>query len=323
MRKIKDVLVATFKGWSEDKAPKLAAALAYYSCFALPPLLVIAIWIAGAAFGKDAAMGQVVEQIEGLVGRTSAETIQEVLVKVGEFKAGVVGTIIGVLALIFGASGVFGELQDSLNVIWKVKKKPGRGVLGTLKDRFFSLTMVFGLGFLLLISLVLSAGLSALAHWVTGPQAGFFLQALSFVVSVAVVAVVFTLLFRFVPDARTPWKYSLIGGAATALLFSAGKFALGAYLGQSKIATSYGAAGAFLLVLLWVYYSSQILFLGAELTTTLAAQSGAAPKPDPDAVRSEEVPSRTARHRAPAEPHRRRGALEILISWGKNRRRPR
>jgi membrane protein len=323
MRKIKDVLVATFKGWSEDKAPKLAAALAYYSCFALPPLLVIAIWIAGAVFGKDAAMHEVVAQMEGLVGRTSAETIQAVLVTVGELRAGVVGTIVGILALVFGASGVFGELQDSLNVIWKVKKKPGRGILGTLKDRFFSLTMVFGLGFLLLISLVLSAGLSALSTWVAGADAGIVLQVLSFVVSLTIVGSVFTLLFRFVPDARTPWKYSLTGGMATAILFSAGKFALGAYLGHSKIATSYGAAGAFLLVLLWVYYSSQILFLGAELTTTLAARSGAAPQPDPDAVRSEQ-PARTRTHRAPAEsPRRRQRALEFLITWGRNRRRNR
>jgi membrane protein len=321
MRKIKDTLIATFRGWSEDKAPKLAAALAYYSCFALPPLLVIAIWVAGAAFGKDAAMGEVVTQIEGLVGRTSAETIQAVLVKVGQLRAGVVGTIIGVLALMFGASGVFGELQDSLNIIWKVKKKPGRGILGTLKDRFFSLTMVFGLGFLLLISLVLSAGLSALAHWVSGPNAGVLLQILSFVVSLAIVGAVFTMLFRFVPDARTPWKYSLIGGLTTAVLFSAGKFALGAYLGQSKIATSYGAAGAFLLVLLWVYYSSQILFLGAELTTTLAARSGAPPKPDPDAVRSEKTTVRTPTPREPAKTHRRRRVVEILIPWGRHRRR--
>ena len=321
MKRIKEALGATFRGWKDDKAPKLAAALAYYSCFALPPLLVIAIWIAGVAFGREAAMGEVVKQIEGMVGRTSAETIQTILVKAGELRPGVLGTIIGVLALLFGASGVFGELQDSLNIIWKVKKKPGRGILGTLKDRFFSLTMVLGLGFLLLISLILSAGLSALGTWIGGEDAGWLLQAASFLVSLAIVSGVFTLMFRYVPDARTPWKYALIGGVATAVFFSAGKFAIGAYLGHSKIATAYGAAGAFLLVLLWVYYSSQILFMGAELTTALATRSGAAPKPDEDAVREKKENSRVrSKSTEPAE-HRRRGGVEILFRWGRRRQR--
>ena len=313
MKRLKDLLVATFRNWSDDKAPKLAAALAYYSCFALPPLLVIAIWIAGAVFGKAAAMGEVVHQIEGLVGRSSAETIQQILIRVGELKAGAIGTVVGALALLFGASGVFGELQDSLNIIWKVKKKPGRGILGKLKDRFLSLTMVMGLGFLLLVSLVLSAGLSALGSWIGGAEAGFLLIALSFVVSLAIVASIFSLLFRFVPDARTPWKYAWIGGLATAVLFSGGKFALGAYLGTSKIATSYGAAGAFLLVLLWVYYSSQILFLGGELTTALSSRSGGGPKPDEDAIR---IPAATSRHRTSPggrETSRRKGTVIIGV----------
>jgi membrane protein len=295
MRKYKDLVVSTFKRWSGDKAPKLAAALAYYSCFALPPLLVIAIAVAGLVFGREAAMGQVVGQIQGMVGRDNAQTIQDILVRVAEFKPGVVGTLIGVLALLFGASGVFGELQDSLNIIWKVEKKKGRGVVGKIKDRFFSLTMVFGLGFLLLVSLVLSAGLAALSDWIGGPDAGSVFKGLSFLVSLLIVTAVFALLFRYVPDARTPWKFALIGGSITAVLFSTGKFALGAYIGSSKIATSYGSAGAFLLILLWVYYSSQILFLGAEFTTELSRRFGHAPKPDKDAVRQRRSAATAAR----------------------------
>ncbi len=282
---LKQLLVPTWKNWISDKAPKMAAALAYYSCFALPPLLVIAISMAGLAFGREAAMGQVVEQIQGLVGKANAETIQTILVKISHLKTGLLGTLIGAAALLFGASGVFGELQDSLNVIWKVQKKPGRGVLGTLKDRFCSLTMVMGLGFLLLISLVLSAGLSALGNWLGGETKGVVLQIVSVVASVILVSAVFTLMFRYVPDARTPFKWCLLGGGMTAAFFVAGKFVLGAYLGHSTIATSYGAAGAFLLILLWVYYSSQILFFGAELTTTLASTFGPKPKPDEDAAR--------------------------------------
>lgn len=285
MRKLWSILVATFKNWSSDKAPKMAAALAYYSCFALPPLLVIAISIAGLVFEKEAAMGQVVTQLQGLVGKDNAEAIQGILVRVGQLKAGVIGTIIGIAALLFGASGVFGELQDSLNVIWKVKKKPHRGILGTLKDRFFSLTMVLGIGFLLLISLVLSAVLGALSDWVGGGSSSVLLKIASVATGVLMAVALFSLLFHLVPDAKTRFKWSLAGGTVTALLFAGGRFALGAYLSSSAIATSYGAAGAFLLVLLWVYYSSQILFFGAELTTTLAAHFDRAPKPDGDAVR--------------------------------------
>ena len=297
--------------WSEDKAPKMAAALAFYSCFALGPLLFLAIQVAGLVFGREAAQGQVVHEIQGLVGKESAKAVEDVLRNLSEPKTGLLASIIGFVALLIGASGVFGELQDSFNVIWKVEKKPGRGVWGTLKDRFLSLSMVFGLGFLLLISLVLSAGLSALGTWIGGEDAGWLLQAASVLVSLGVVTTIFALMFRALPDARTSWKDAWFGGLLTAALFTLGKFAIGVYLGQGSVATTYGAAGAFLLVLLWVYYSSQILFLGAEVTKAYADLRGHAPAPDPDAVPAENA----GRARSP------RHSAEIVIQLGSRRRR--
>src|SRR5688572_12466181 len=262
----------------------MAAALAFYSSFALAPLLFIAIVIAGVVFGQDAARARVVGEIQGLIGEQSARAFDGILRKVSEPKSGLLASLVGLLALLFGASGVFAELQDSLNVVWKVKKKPGRGLLGTVKDRFLSFTMVLGLGFLLLVSLVVSAALAALAEPIGGADAGILLKALSFLFSLSVVTALVTLMFRFLPDARTRWTEAIAGGAITAFLFTLGKFAIGAYLGQGTVATTYGAAGAFLLVLLWVYYSSQILFLGAEVTKAYADLRGHAPAPDPDAV---------------------------------------
>lgn len=317
MKNLLKVVKTAFGSWSTDKAPKMAAALAYYSAFALAPMLFIAIAVAGLAFGQEAARGQVVSQIEGLVGEDSAKAIQDVLQKVNQPKASIVASIIGFFALLFGASGVFGELQDSLNVIWKVKKKPGRGILGTLKDRFLSFSMVLGLGFLLLVSLVVSAGLAALGNLIGGDDAGFLLKALSFVFSFVVVTGLFSLMFRYLPDARTRWKHALIGGAVTAILFTAGKFAIGAYLGHSKVVSTYGAAGAFLLVLLWVYYSSQILFLGGEVTKAYADADGRAPAPDPDAVRVKETATGPAKRAVDSsrdrKPATRARGREIII----------
>jgi membrane protein len=317
MKRIVGIARTAFSRWSSDKAPKMAAALAFYSSFALPPLLFIAIAIAGLAFGQDAARQQVVAQIQGLIGADSARALDDILQKLNTPKTGALASILGVLALFFGASGVFGELQDSLNVVWKVKKKAGRGILGTIKDRFLSFSMVLGLGFLLLVSLVVSAGLAALGNLIGGADAGVLLKALSFVFSFAVVSALFMLMFRFLPDARTRWREALLGGAITAFLFTLGKFAIGAYLGRGKIATTYGAAGAFLLVLLWVYYSSQILFLGGEVTKAYADSAGRAPAPDPDAVRAEAAAVGNGKHSPRGGRRRRR---EIVVHLGRRRR---
>jgi len=317
MKRLFGLLGKTFKRWSLDKAPKLAAALAYYSAFAIAPLILIAIGVAGLVFGAEAARGEIMGQLQGLIGQENARTVEETLQRVNKPRAGILATLLGGLALLFGASGVFGELQDSLNLIWKVEKKPGRGILGKIKDRFLSFTMVVGLGFLLLTSLVVSAGLAALGNWIGGDDAGWLLKAASFLVSLALIAGLFTAMFRFLPDARTPWKPLWIGGIVTAALFVGGKFALGAYLANSAAATAYGAAGAFLLVLVWVFYSAQILFFGAELTKTLAEAQGAPPRPDDDArrLRTNGAPA----GRAPRGSRRRRRTArgrEITIRMG-------
>lgn len=275
---------ATVSSWSGDRAPKMAAALAYYSAFALAPLLLIAIAVAGLVFGADAARGAVVREVGGLVGPDGARAVEEILARAWRRREGALALGLGVAALLVAATGVFGELQDSLNTIWKVEKKPGRGLLGTLKDRFLSFTMVLGLGFLLLVSLVATAALQAFADFLTGEAKTVLLQILNFLVSFGVIAGLFTALFKLLPDAETRWRDAAVGGAATALLFTAGKILIGLYLGRSATASSFGAAGSFVILLLWLNYSAQILFLGAEFTKQFADRRGRPPRPDPDAV---------------------------------------
>ena len=280
------LIKATFSEWSEDKAERLAAALAYYSVIALAPLVVIVIAIAGLVFGRDAAQGQIVGQITSLVGQQSAEAIQGIIANASRPKSGIWATVFGVAALLFGASGVFGQLQDGLNTVWEVKPKPGRGILGILKDRFLSLTMVLGVGFLLLISLVISAALSALGVYLNGllPLPGVVLQVVNFIISFVVITLLFALLFNVLPDAKIAWGDVWIGAAITALLFVIGKFLLGLYIGRSSLGSAYGAAGSLIVILVWVYYSAQIVFFGAEFTQVYANRYGSQIKPDKDAV---------------------------------------
>jgi len=285
-RGILRLLRSTFSGWSEDRAPKMAAALAYYTAFAVAPLLLIAIALAGFFFGADAARGAVVHQIAGLVGQQGAETIQEILARAWQPKTGILATVIGVVALLIASSGVFGELQDSLNLIWKVKKRPGRGILGTISDRFLSFSMVVGVGFLLLVSLVASAALEALAGYMTDwAGGGLLIRALNFAISFGIITALFAALFKVLPDARSRWRDVWVGAAFTAFLFTVGKLLIGLYLGRSTVGTTYGAAGSFVVFLLWINYSAQIVFLGAEFTKTYADLYGRPPAPDRDAMR--------------------------------------
>jgi len=277
--------------WSADRAPKMAAALAFYTAFAVAPLLLIAIAVAGLLFGQDAARGHVVEQLSGLLGREGAEAIQDILRKAWQPQSGKIATLLGLAAFIVAATGVFGELQDSLNQIWKVRKKPGRGLLGLIKDRFLSMTMVLGIGFLLLVSLVLTAALNALgSSLVTWAGGGTALRALGFIASFGLVAALFAAIFKVLPDAETRWRDVWTGALLTAFLFAVGKFLIGLYLGKSAVGSTYGAAGSFVVFLLWVNYSAQILFLGAEFTKAVADRNGAPPKPDADAVTIPDAP---------------------------------
>jgi membrane protein len=281
-----DLFKSTFNEWSEDKAVRLAAALAYYTVVALAPLLIIVTAIAGLFFGRDAVEGQVVGQIGGLVGEQSAETVRGMMASASQPETGIFATIFGVATLLFGASGVFGELQDGLNTVWEVKPKPDRGWMGIIKDRFLSMTMVLGTGFLLLVSLVVSAGLAAMGNYLETVLAlpEIVLQALNFIISLSVITLLFALIFRFLPDAEVAWSDVWIGAGLTALLFTIGKLLLGLYLGRSSFASDYGAAGSIIVILIWIYYSAQILFFGAEFTQVYANKYGSRIKPDEDAV---------------------------------------
>lgn len=280
-----------FQGWMEDGSLELGAALSYYTAFSLAPLLVIAIAIASLAFGRQAVEGQLFAEIRGLVGPQSAATIQSMIASAGRRGSGTFATVVSVVVILFGASGVFGQLQTSLDRIWHVAPKPDRGVWGLLRDRFLSFSMVLGVGFLLLISLVVSAALSAIGAFATGylPAIAPFLQAVGFVVSFAVITALFAMIFRFLPDARVDWKDVWVGALATALLFTIGKTLIGLYLGRASVSSSYGAAGSLIVVLLWVYYSAQILFFGAEFTKVWAVRYGGKIVPDENAVRVRRV----------------------------------
>lgn len=228
-----EVLKQTSSEWLEDCAARLGAALAFYSVLSLAPLLVIVLAIAATVFGEEAARGQLMAQIEDMVGTEGARAIQEMLAHAQQRESGILATALGVITLLFGAAGVFGQLQDALNTIWEVQSKPGRAIWDFLKARFFSFAMVLGTGFLLLVSLVLSAGLAALTQYMSGalPGLGSVWEVVNFVVSFGVITLLFALIFKVVPDVKIAWKDVWIGAALTALLFTIGKFLLGLYFG--------------------------------------------------------------------------------------------
>jgi membrane protein len=276
----------TFSDWSSDKAPRLAAALAYYTIFSIAPLLIVILAIAGLVFGQKAAQGQLTSQIQQLVGPASAQAIQEMLAHARHPTHSIVATVIGTITLVLGAGGVFGALQDALNTIWGVEPKPNAGFMRMVKDRFLSFSMVLGLGFILMVSLVLSAGISAVASYFGGRLSGapWLWEALNTVVSFGIFALLFAMMFKILPDAKVQWRDVWIGALLTALLFTIGKFAIGLYLGRGAVGSAYGAAGSFVVLLLWIYYSAQILFFGAEFTKVYAKRYGSKIVPDEDAI---------------------------------------
>jgi membrane protein len=292
---IKNLIQETFKEWSEDKASRLAAALSYYTIFSIAPLLMIAIALAGLVFGREAATNQVVGEIRGLVGEDGAQVIQTILQNASKTTSGVLATVVGIVTLLIGASGAFGQLQDSLNTIWEVKPREGRGIKGILRDRFLSFSMVLVIGFLLLVSLVLSAVLSGIGKYLAEvlPMSSVVLQAINFGISLGVTSLLFALIFKVLPDAYIRWRDVWVGSVVTALLFSLGRFLIGLYLGRSSVSSAYGAAGSLVVVLLWIYYSAQILFLGAEFTQVYASKFGKSIIPKPNAVRLQPAPPDT------------------------------
>ncbi|MFY0578376.1 YihY/virulence factor BrkB family protein [Cystobacter fuscus] len=270
--------------WSDDNAPMFAASLSYYTLFSIAPVLVIAVSVAGMVFGEEAARGQIQAQLEDLVGRGSAEVIGQMMISARKPGAGILATTLGLVALIFGATGVFVQLQDSLNHIWNVKPKPRNGVIAFLRSRFLSFAMVLVIGFLLLVSLVVSAVLAALGAWFSNLLPGWTVmwQGVNLLISFGVITVLFAMMYKLLPDTHVSWRDVWLGAAVTSLLFSLGKFLIGLYLGRSAVASSYGAAGSLAVVLLWVYYSAQILFLGAEFTQVYARSHGSHSHPARD-----------------------------------------
>jgi membrane protein len=286
---LKYLVIQSFKEWSEDKASRLAASLAYYTIFSIPPLLIIILAITGQIF--DDAQARITAEINGFIGETGGEAVVAILDNASRPEGTIIATIVSVVVLFLGASGVFGQLQDALNTIWEVQADPNRGFLGTIKDRFFSFTMVLGTGFLLLVSLIISASLAALNEFITGivPEAVILATIINFVVSFAIITFLFALIYKVVPDVKINWRDVWIGAAVTALLFTLGKWANIFYMERSAPASTYGAAGSLIIILLWVYYSAQILFLGAEFTQVYANRYGSRLVPERGAIPLEEA----------------------------------
>jgi membrane protein len=278
------LFLQAYREWSEDCALRFSAALAYYSIFAMAPLVIIAISVAGLAFGEDAARGQIYQQIEWLIGHKAALEIQSVIQASSDRGKSTLGTVIGVITLIIGASGVFGQLKDALNSIWGVQLRPGKPWLSLIKDYLQDFSMVLGIGFLLLISLVISAALQALNRLLaTYLQLPGFIAPLTAVVSFLVLIVLFAAIFKVLPDVEISWQDVWIGATVTAILFTVGKYLIGLYLGSSSIGSSFGAAGALILILVWIYYSTTIFLFGAEFTKAYADQFGSGIHPSRNA----------------------------------------
>jgi membrane protein len=274
---------ATYTKWDEDHAQTLGAALAFYTVFSMAPLLLLVIAIAGFVFGQEAAQGQIIGQIQDLVGVDSAKAIQSMIEEVRKPSAGIIATVLAIIMLLFGATGVFAQLQESLNTIWKVEEKPGEGMWKMIKNRFISLLAVLGTGFLLLISLVISAGLSAVGTTLGDvlPFPEFLLHIINFFVSFAIVTLLFAMIYKLLPDMSIQWNDVWIGAIITSLLFTIGKFFIGIYLGKSDVGIAYGAAGSLAVILIWVYYASQIFLFGAEFTAVYAESHGSRFAPAP------------------------------------------
>lgn len=260
------------RGWSAHRAQRLGAALAFYTTLAIAPLTLIAIAIAGYFFGQEAARGEIVDQIEHFVGRDGATVIETLIKKASEPRHSRVATVLSIGLLLFGATNVFAELKDSLDTIWEVKPKPGLGLWAMIKVQALSFGIVLGTGFLLLISLLLTALLTAFAAWLSRwlPVTVSLVRFFDIPVSFIVITLLFALIFKVLPAATVRWNDVWIGAVLTAVLFMIGKSLIAVYIARAGVGSVYGAAGSLVVVLIWTYYSSQILFFGAEVIRAAA-----------------------------------------------------
>jgi len=271
------LLKETIKGFVADDAIKLSAALSYYTFFSLPPLLIIISSLCGFFFGAEAVRGEIFGQINGLVGNNAALQIQETIKNVKLSNSNSFATILGVIILLIGASGVFAEIQDSINYIWGIKAKPKRGLIKFIKNRLMSFSMIGSAGFLLLVGLIINSLMDVLNKGLATyfPQDTIYLfYVINIIIMFIIITLLFTIIFKSLPDGKVVLLDCLIGASFTAFLFMIGKFAIGFYLGKSSISTVYGAAGSVILILVWVYYSAIILYFGAEFTKVYANTQG-------------------------------------------------
>jgi membrane protein len=280
-----DLLTATVSEWSQDRVPRMGAALACYAVFSIAPLVMLVIAVASLVFQRDRVEGAIHRELQHTFGDPVAGAIAGIVTNADHSGSMTAATVVGILVLLFGASGVFGELQDSLNSIWKVQPKPGRAWLTIIKERFISFTMVLGTGFLLLVSLVINTALTAVSNYFAHLLPGAWVwQVVNQVVSFAFIACVFALIYKEVPDVKVAWRDVWVGAVVAALLFTLGKYVLGLYLGLASTTSAYGAAGSLVAFLIWVYYSAQILLFGAELARVYTKKYGNGSRPADNAV---------------------------------------
>ena len=282
------LLKQTYKEWMEDEPFDLSSSVAYYAIFSLPALLIIIISIAGVVFGKEAVQGQISSQIGAMIGPQAGKDIQDMIANAYKSDNSIISTVIGIATLLFGSTGVFLQLQKSLNTVWEVKPDPKAGIKKLVIDRATSLGIIVAIGFILLISLVVTAGLSALSNWIQSRLPDFILYIfyiVNFVVSLGIVTMLFAIIFKVLPDIKIKWRHVWIGAGVTALLFELGRFGLGLYFGKSEPASAYGAAGTVILMMLWVYYSCLILFFGAQFTQVYSKRHGKDLPPSDHAVK--------------------------------------
>jgi membrane protein len=286
---IKALVNESFDEWSKHKAPRLGASLAFYTLLSLTPLLLVVVSIVGLVFGHNAAERDIIQQVRMLIGAPGAQAIQAVLQGSRNTTHGIIATVVGVVTLLFGASGVLIELQDALNTIWEVPDRTLAGwskITGFVKQRLFSFAIVLAIGFLLVVSLAVSAWVAAIGALSASilPAQETVLHILNALLSFIVITGLFAAIYKIMPDVRIEWRDVVLGGAATSLLFTIGKFVLGLYLGKASIASTYGAAASIVVLIIWVYYSGQIFFFGAELTRSFANRYGSRPNLHPDGM---------------------------------------
>ena len=289
IKSLTPTLKETFADWNKYEAPRLGAALAFYTILSLSPLVILVVALVGLFFDRSTAQTHILNQVQGMIGAEGGKAVESMLANAHKPSSGILGTIVGLLTLLFGASGVFGELRSAMNKIWEVPPKETSGVWGMLRERFFSFGMVLSIGFLLMVSLVLSTALAAIGKFFGGilPVPASVLAIANFLFSFLAIAVLFALIFKFVPETKIPWRDVRVGAIATALLFTIGKTLIGLYLGKASVGSAYGAAGSLIVVIVWVYYSAQIFFFGAEFTHVYA-------KADPELALNNGQPSAVA-----------------------------